>query len=131
MPASTYVSTASLNLWLNGTSTTPPSTVYVALFTTNPTVANTGTECNGNGYARVAATFGAPAASGTSQVCSNTAAVQFPEATGSWGTPLYFGLFDASTGGNLLFFASLPTTFAITAGMSPRFAVGALTVSAT
>lgn len=132
MPASNYVNTNSLLAWLQGQlSISLPSGVYVALYLTNPTVANTGTECSGNGYSRVYAQFGQPTASGSSMVSSNTNTIQFPTATGSWGTPTYFALFDAQTNGNLLYFAALPTSFAITSGMSPRFAVGALSISST
>lgn len=132
MPASIYVESNSLTMWLQGAqSASLPSAVYVGLFLTNPTGAGTGTEVSGNGYTRVAASFGTPAQSGTGMVASNTSAVQFPTAEGSWGTPQYFALYDAQTGGNLLFYAALPTTFAITSGMAPRFAVGALSVSAT
>ena len=132
MPASVYVNTNSLNAWLRGNlSVSLPSTVYVGLFLTNPTTAGTGTEVSGTGYARTAATFGSPSQSGSSMVCSNTAAVTFPMAGGSWGTPQYFALYDASTGGNMLFFGTLPTAYAISSGMTPQFAAGTLTVSAT
>lgn len=131
MPASNYVNTATLNMWLKGITATLPSVVYVGLFTTPPTGAGTGTEVSGNAYARASATFGTPTQSGSSMVISNSSPVQFPTATGTWGTPQYFALYDAQTGGNMLFYAALPTTYTITTGMSPRFASGALTVSAT
>lgn len=132
MPASNYVNTNSLKAWLQGTvSITFPTTVYVGLFLTNPTSAGTGTEVSGSGYARAAATFGNPSQSGSSMVASNSAAVTFPQATGSWGTPQYFAIYDNSTSGNMLFYSSLPTAYAISSGMTPQFAAGALTVSAT
>lgn len=132
MPASNYVNTNSLKAWLQGSVTiTFPTNVYVGLFLTNPTAAGTGTEVNGNGYARTLATFGAPSQSGSSMVSANSGLVTFPQATGSWGTPQYFALYDASTSGNMLFYGSLPTAYAISSGMTPQFAAGALTVSAT
>lgn len=129
MPASNYVNTADLNAWLLGQNPTLPTSIYVGLFLTNPTGAGTGTEISGNGYARTAVTFGSPSLSGNAMVSSNTSVVQFPTATGTWGTPQYFALYDAATNGNMLYYAALPTTFAITSGMAPRFASGALTVT--
>lgn len=132
MPASTYVNTNSLKAWLQGTvSITFPTTVYVGLFLTNPTASGSGTEVNGAGYARAQATFGSPTQSGTSMVATNSSAVTFPQAQGSWSTPQYFAVYDALTGGNMLFYGSLPTAYAISSGMTPQFAAGALTVSAT
>lgn len=52
--------------------------------------------------------FGAPSASSGSEPnvtpanIANSAAITFPQATASWGTVEYFGLFDAATGGNFL-----------------------------
>lgn len=130
MPASNYVKQRSLNAWVRGQQMTSPSAVYVALYLTNPTASNSGTELSGNGYARTAATFGSPAISGDQAICSNSSVVQFQEATGNWGTPLYFGILDSFTGGNLLFYAPLPTSFAITTGMAPKFNIGELRVTA-
>lgn len=80
-------------------------TVYVGLFTAVGTDAGTGfTEVSGGSYARVA-TSGATwnAASGTApSTTSNASTITFPQATASWGTVIAFGLFDASSGGNLL-----------------------------
>ena len=130
MPASYYVQTNSLNMWLaKSPSVTLPSTVYVGLFLTNPTGAGSGTEVTGNGYSRMAATFGNPTQSGSTMVISNTNRIEFPQATGTWGTPQYFALYDSSSGGNLLFYDSLPTTFEIVSGMAPVFVTGNLTVS--
>ena len=132
MPASTYVNTNSLNAWLNGSLTVSlPSTVYVGLFLTNPTAAGSGQEVSGTGYARATAAFGSPTQSGSSMVCTNSSAITFPTASGSWGTPQYFALYDSSSGGNMLFYGTLPTAYAISSGMTPQFAAGALTVSAT
>jgi len=77
---------------------THPSTVYVGLATATFGEGNTGTELSGSGYARQSATFSA-ASGGTT---SNSSAIEFPAATGSWGTVSHFGIFDASSSGNLL-----------------------------
>ena len=76
---------------------TMPTNVYVGLSTGSFNDDNSGTELSGSGYTRKVASFGA-ASSGTA---SNDAAIEFPAATGSWGTVSHFGIFDASTSGNL------------------------------
>ncbi|HVY71463.1 MAG TPA: hypothetical protein VHH73_16140, partial [Verrucomicrobiae bacterium] len=73
-------------------------------------------------------TFGSP--SGNPQQIANTSAVTFPAATPSgWGTLTHFGIFDASTGGNLLAWNPLTASKTIAAGDNPNFPIGAITVS--
>lgn len=107
--------------WATGKTAMPAKpTVHVALFTAVGSDDGTGfTEVAGNGYARVA-TAGADwnAASGTGPgSISNANTITFPAATGpGWGTVIAWGLYDASTSGNLLAwdylgaFQWLPTT---------------------
>lgn len=128
---------------LRGQSFTPPATVYVALFTAPPSDAGGGTEVSGGAYARVAVTsslanwagtqsVGSTAASsGTGGQTSNNATITFPAPSGAnWGTITHFGIFDASTGGNLLFHAALTASKSVNDGDSaPSFAAGALTVT--
>jgi len=105
---------------------TMPSTVYVGLSTGSFADDNSGTELTGSGYARVSASFGA-AASGTA---SNDAAVEFPAATGSWGVVSHFGVFDASSSGNLLIHGAFSASKTITTGDILRISVGDLDISA-
>lgn len=100
---SNYLENALINATLRNTTYTSASTVYVALYTTDPTDANTGTEVSGGSYARTAVTFGAP----SNGVATNNAAVIFPTATASWGTITHIGIMDASTSGNLLYHTPL------------------------
>ena len=100
---SNYLENALINVTLRATSYTAPTTVYVALYTSDPTDADTGTECSGTSYARQAVTFGAPSNGAT----TNSAAVEFPQAGGSWGTITHIGIRDASTAGNLLYHTAL------------------------
>jgi hypothetical protein len=106
---SNYLETALINATLRNTSYTSPATVYVALYTTDPTDADTGTEVSGGSYARTAVTFGAP----SNGVSTNSAAVEFPTCTSSWGTITHIGIRDASTSGNLLYHTALTTSKAI------------------
>jgi hypothetical protein len=122
---SNYLENALINATLRNTAYTSPTTVYVALYTTDPTDADTGTEVSGNAYARQSVTFSAPSDGAT----SNSAAVEFPQATGSWGTVAYIGLRDASSGGNLLYHTPLDASKTIATGDVFRIAIGSLTVT--
>lgn len=77
---------------LRGQSLTGPTTVYVGLFTADPT--DTGdftSEVSGNAYARQAVTFGTANPDGT---FASAADVTFPVATGSWGTITHIALIN-------------------------------------
>ena len=84
----------------------PPTTVYVGLFTSTVTAGGSGTEVSGGSYARTSATFSASSSGAT----ANSADITFPTATASWGTVSHIGLYDASTSGNLLFHTPLDTS---------------------
>jgi len=105
---------------------TMPTAIYVGLSTGSFADDNSGTELTGNGYARVAATFNA-AASGTAD---NSAAIEFSAATASWGTVSHFGLFDASSGGNLLIHGAFTTAKLIDTGDILKISAGDLDVTA-
>ena len=107
-------------------------TIHVALFTTAPGEDGTGgTEVSGNGYARVATTAAdwAGATDADPSVVTNANAITFPSATGAWGTVTDFGLYDASTGGNMIATGSLTTSKAPTSGDTPKFAANELSAS--
>ncbi len=109
---SNYLENALINATLRNTSYTSPSTVYVALFTSDPTDAGSGTECSGGAYVRQSATFGVPS-NGASSISAD---VEFPQATGDWGTITHFGIFDASSSGNLLYHGALTASKTIATG---------------
>lgn len=122
---SNYLENALINATLRNTAYTPAATVYVGLYTSDPTDANTGTEVSGASYARVAATFGAP----SDGASSNTAAIEFAQATTEWGTVGWIGILDASTSGNLLYHSPLDATKLIEIGDVFKIAIGNLTVT--
>lgn len=126
-----YLDNKLLDLVFSNTAYTVPSTLYIGLSTTAPTQAGGNfTEPSGNGYARVAVTNNStnwPAASNGSK--NNANAITFPQATGSWGTVTHFGIFDAATSGNLLAWGALSQSKAISAGDTPYFAAGSLTLN--
>ena len=121
---STYLENALINATLRATTYTAPATVYVSLWTSDPTDAGSGTEVSGGSYARQAVTFGAP----SSGVSTNSADVTFPTATGSWGTVGWIGINDAATSGNLLYHTPLDVAKAITTGDVFKIATGNLSV---
>ena len=122
---SNYLENALINGTLRATSYTAPTTVYVGLYTTDPTDANTGTEVSGGSYARVAVTFGAP----SNGVSTNSAAVEFAAATGSWGTVGWIGILDALTTGNLLYHTPLDVSKTISSGDIFKINTGSLSVT--
>lgn len=122
---SNYLENALINATLRNTSYTSPTTVYVGLHTADPTDAGSGTEVSGGSYARTSVTFGAPS-NGTS---TNSAAVEFPQATGSWGTVSHIGIWDASSTGNLLYHTALDTSKTIETGDIFKIASGSLSVT--
>jgi hypothetical protein len=122
---SNYLENALLNVTLRATSYTAPTTVYVGLYTSDPTDANSGTEVSGGSYARTSVTFGAP----SNGVTTNSGAVTFPTATGTWGTVGWIGILDAATSGNLLYHTPLTSSKAITSGDIFTISIGNLSVT--
>lgn len=126
------VEQALLNHFLTDPAYTPPATMYLALSTTTPTeAAGNFTEPSTGSYARVSTTATDwSAASGTAPaVKTNTATKTFPTATGDWSSGAnmtHFGLYDASTSGNLLAWGALGTAKPVLNGDTASFAASAL-----
>ncbi len=100
----TAVANRVLNLLLKGTTFTPPSTYYLALFTAAPNEDGTGgTEVSATDYVRQPVVF-STAADGVS---SNTAVIDFDTTASPWGIVTHFVLFDAVSGGEMWFFTSI------------------------
>lgn len=109
---------------LTDTTYTSPSSLFLALYLTNPTAADTGTEISGISYVRQPIIFGVPSGGTT----SNTTDISFPYAGNTWGNVVYAAIRDASTGGNLLFYGTLVTPRFINAGDVLKFLTGNVTV---
>lgn len=122
---SNYLENALINVTLRGTAFTAVSTPYVALFTSDPTDAGSGTQVSGGSYARQSVTFGAP----SNGVSINSADVTFPTATASWGTVTHIGIYDALTSGNLLYHTPLDISKTIDIGDVFKIASGNLSVT--
>lgn len=104
------------------------TTAYVSLHTADP--GNTGAgEATGGAYARqgpVAFTN----AGANPTVASNSAILTFPQATASWGTVGWFGVWDAASAGNFLGSGALTAPGPVNNGDTARFLVGSLTITA-
>ena len=122
---SNFLENALINATLRNTTYTSVATVYVSLWTTDPTDAGSGTEVSGGSYARQSVTFGAP----SNGVTTNSADVTFPTATGSWGTVGWIGINDALTTGNLLYHTPLDTSKTVTSGDIFKISTGNLSVT--
>jgi hypothetical protein len=122
---SNFLENAIINATLRNTTYTSVATVYVSLWTSDPTDAGSGTEVSGGSYARTAVTFGAP----SNGVTTNSANVTFPTATGTWGTVGWIGINDALSGGNLLYHTALDASKSITSGDIFQITTGNLSVT--
>lgn len=124
---SNYLENAMINAVLRNTTYTSPATVYLALYTTDPTEADTGTEVSGGSYARQSVAFSAPSDGAT----SNSGDITFPTATANWGTITHVGLRDASSGGNLLYYAALAASKTVNSNDVFKVLTGDLDVAET
>jgi len=126
---SDYLENELLDHTLKNLAFTSPAAVYVALATASFADDNSGTaneiSTTGTAYARQAATFAA--ASGGS--ASTSATITFPTATANWGTITHFGIYDASTAGNLLYHGALTASKVINNGDTFEIQAGNLTVT--
>lgn len=119
----------------NVASWTAPTTQYLALFKTDPTDANTGTQVSATvddtAYARQAITFAA-ATSGIGLALSSNAQTFAAVVYGSGAAPYtvtHIGIFDALTAGNLLDYAPLNASISRVVGKSLVFDIGSLSVA--
>lgn len=109
---------------LRGQVYTPPTTLYLALSTTDPQT--TVTEPSGGGYARQTITFGNAA----SRAVAQDAVVTFPVATADYsGIVGYFAVYDALTGGNMLAHGTFPSGRSIKTGQQVVLESGEISIS--
>ncbi len=105
---------------------------YISLHSADPgeTGNQSTNEISYTGYARVAVNRTAGGWTRTVSTIANTALVQFPQATGGSATATHFGIGTDSTGaGNLLLKGALNASLAISNGIQPQFAAGAMTAT--
>jgi len=125
MSFTNFLETEILDHVFAGAAYTAPSTKYLALFTAiSDGEAGSVTELSGSAYARQSVAF-----TTSGNTTSNNAAVEFPTATGSWGTVTHVGVYDASTSGNLMAYATLSSSKAIDTGDVFRVPSGDLDIT--
>lgn len=138
---SNYLQQSQLNHLLRAVPWTPPSTLYVGLFTNGAPslsgVANGSNEVPENAqtnYTRkpiVSSTDNWSAASGVNQEFSNLIEITFNvPGSQTWGTITSCGIFDAATGGNLLWVGTIGTSKPVSPGDgAPKILAGQLKIS--
>lgn len=124
MSFSNYLETEILDHVFGGNAYTAPSTLYLSLHTANPDEDGSGAEVSGGGYARQSM-----AMTVTGNTASNDSAVEYPTATANYGTVTHVGVYDASTAGNLLCYASLTSSKTIETGDVFRVPAGDLDIT--
>lgn len=114
----------------NAGSYTPPTTYYVELFKVAVSENGTGgTAVSGGSYGRASIARGQATWTRSGNQVSNAGVVAFPVPSGTWGTVVAFGVYDAQalTTGNLLIHGTLTTSKTINNGdPAPKFNAGEL-----
>ena len=117
-----------LNCLLRATNVTAPTHVYIALFTSDPTDANvTANEVSDSAYARQVCPFNSPHA--TDGYSANTSEVEFPAIADSTITVKYVGIYDALTGGDLLYSQAVGSNKTLEVNDVAAFGAGGLKVT--
>lgn len=123
--------TAIANIADNAASS-PLTSVYVSLHTGDVGEGGdqTTSEATYTSYARVAVARTSGGWTVITNTASNAAAVTFPAATGGSNTITHFAVGTASSGtGKVLYKGALTSSLAVSSGITPEFAIGALTIS--
>ncbi len=115
---------------------TKPTVLGIALFIGDPLDTGAGgaeVSTSGTNYVRIdrpPLDANWDATSGTDGQTANTAAITFGAPSANWGTVTHIGIFDAISGGNLLYSETLTADRLIESGdAAPLFAIGALTIT--
>lgn len=120
-----YTEDLVINRLLRAEAYTPPPNVFLALFSTSTDDDGSGTEAAGGSYSRQAVTLSA--ASGGATASTNTITyVNMP--AGSWTNA---ALFDASSGGNMLWHGPLPSPRITSGGQTIQIGVGDIVIGLT
>jgi len=135
-------STSVLDLLLNATpianiaddtATDPLTSLYVSLHTASPEAGNqTTSECAYTGYARVAVSrnAGTPKWTVAAGAAENAEAIDFAECTALSSTATHFAVGSLTAGAGVVYYCGqLTAPLAISAGITPSFAAGALDIT--
>lgn len=104
---STYLAQKLIDVILRGIAFSAPANLYLALFTADPTdnnvTANEVSTLTWTTYARQVTGAWSAAGGVDLNESSNNNSIQFPAVAGNAVTISHWGIYDASTGGNLLY----------------------------
>jgi len=106
--------------------------IYISLHTADPGEGGSQTtnEATYGSYARVAVVRSASGWTVTANVADNDATISFPTASSGTNTITHFGVgTDSSGAGTLLLIGTVTPNLAVSTGITPEFAAGALDVS--
>lgn len=104
---------------------------YIALFTADPGEAGSTTnEADYTGYARVAVARSGAGWTVSGDTGDNDAAIAFGECTAGSNTVTHVALMSASSGGTMYVYGALNSALAISTGITPQIAAGALDITA-
>ena len=98
--------------------------LYAALYTTDPTDADTGTEATYTSYARVAVARTVGGWTITGGVITNAATITFPTSTGTDNTITHIAIRTAAAAGDLLYHGALVSAILVETDDIPKFAIG-------
>jgi hypothetical protein len=130
MPLTNYGAQKLLGSLFGANAFSVPGTLYIGLFTATPSNLGGGTEVSSGGYARVALVNSGANWTGATNtwpsISANAGTVAFPSATGNWGVVGWFGIFDAASGGNLIWWGPLSTGVNVPSGDIYEFTAGNL-----
>lgn len=125
MSMSNYLENKLLDHTLRNVSYTPAAQVYIALFTSDPSEDNLGTEVSGGGYSRKLISFNA-AGSG---IITNSTDIIFDIASANWGNISHVAIFDSLSAGNMLYYGALTTAKTINSSDQLKIVSGDLSIS--
>lgn len=111
----------------------PSATLYIALCTTTPTAASTGStivETDYTSYVRKSFTSSSTFGAAATRKVVQSAQLEFAAATGAGSLDINsWAILDASSAGNCLAFGSFSSAFPIASGNTPRIAASEIEIS--
>ena len=125
MDFSNYLENKLIDATVRGITYATPSKAFLALYTTDPTKEDVGTEVDQASYNRLEVTITEP----VDGVSTNANEMKWSTATTAWGVIAYVGIRDAETDGNLLYFTNLEEAKDIQVGDQFQIVVDNLTLT--
>ena len=125
MDFSNFLADSLINATTRAIDYSTPAKVWVALYTTDPTKTDVGTEVDQASYNRLEVTITEP----VDGVSTNANEMKWSTATTPWGIISHVGIRDAEVDGNLLYFTNLEEAKDIQVGDQFQIVVDNLTLT--